>query len=196
MILPIVQPLSFNITNFSDPEIASRIQCTGIAKIENGNIVLNPLINNGVERAIYGQPLRLKNPSNGNTPLAFDYQTPPNFSGFSLGLYGGTLDNIVAVEFDTYINEYDQPMHRVGINNNSVASLEYKKFHIESNIGKMGTSSGFTPNDSLSHQIDLREILPKWVTVEFSGATRSSKEENVIHSWEFSTNLDLNINDN
>ncbi|RZB60702.1 hypothetical protein D0Y65_043456 [Glycine soja] len=130
MILPIVQPLSFSITNFSDPEIASRIQCTGIAKIENGNIVLNPLINNGVERAIYGQPLRLKNSSNGNTP--------PNFSGFSLGLYGGTLDNIVAVEFDTYINEYDQPMHRVGINNNSVASLEYKKFRIESNIGKMG----------------------------------------------------------
>ncbi|KAH1206191.1 Lectin [Glycine max] len=112
MILPIVQPLSFNITNFSDPEIAS---------LDERN------------KINYGDGLTLY-----KTPLAFDYQTPPNFSGFSLGLYGGTLDNIVAVEFDTYINEYDQPMHRVGINNNSVASLEYKKFHIESNIGKMG----------------------------------------------------------
>ncbi|KAG4401680.1 hypothetical protein GLYMA_02G042900v4 [Glycine max] len=242
MILRIVQPLSFNITNFSNPESASRIQYTGVAKIENGSIVLNPLINNGVGRAIYGQPLRLKNSSKGNVtdfstrfsftidarnktnygdglafymaPLAFDYQTPPNSSdGFRLGLYGGSQDNIVAVEFDTCVNEFDPPMQHVGINNNSVASLEYKKFDIESNIGKMGhalitynasakllavswffegTSSGFTPNDSLSHQIDLMEILPKWVTVGFSGATGSSKEENVIHSWEFSPNLDLN----
>ncbi|KAL2583834.1 hypothetical protein GLYMA_14G100700v4 [Glycine max] len=241
MILPIVQPLSFNITNFSDPESASLIKNEGIAKIENGTIVLNSLINSGVGRAIYSEPLSLKNDSNGNVtdfstrfsftikvlnktnygdgfafyiaPLAFDYQIPPNSSGFLLGLYGDTQNNLVAVEFDTYVNEFDPPMKHVGINNNSVASLDYKKFDIDSNIGKMGhtlitynasakllavswlfdgTSSGFTPNNSLSHQIDLGEILPKWVTVGFSGATGSSKEENVIHSWEFSPNLDLN----
>ena len=108
MILPIVQPLSFNITNFSDPESASLIKNEGIAKIENGTIVLNSLINSGVGRAIYSEPLSLKNDSNGNVtdfstrfsftikvlnktnygdgfafyiaPLAFDYQIPPNFN--------------------------------------------------------------------------------------------------------------------
>lgn len=48
MILPIVQPLYFNITNFNDTESASLIGYAGIAKTENGTLVLNPLINNGV----------------------------------------------------------------------------------------------------------------------------------------------------
>ena len=66
IILPIVQPLSFNIPNFNDTESANLIGTAGVAKIENGTIVLNPLIENGVGRAIYGQPLHLKNSSNGN----------------------------------------------------------------------------------------------------------------------------------
>ncbi|KHN04259.1 L-type lectin-domain containing receptor kinase IX.1 [Glycine soja] len=66
MILPIVQPLYFNITSFNDTESASLIGYAGIAKTENGTLVLNPLINNGVGRAIYGKPLRLKNSSNGH----------------------------------------------------------------------------------------------------------------------------------
>ncbi|KAL2317962.1 hypothetical protein Fmac_031838 [Flemingia macrophylla] len=235
LILPKIQPLSFKITNFNDTESASFVGYTGVTKIENGTLVLNPLISNSVGRAIYSQPLRLKNSSNGNltdfstrfsftidatsntnygdgfafyvAPLA--YPIPPNSGGGSLGLYGDT-QNIVAVEFDTYVNDYDPPMTHVGINNSSQVSLATSLFDIGSNIGNMvyalitynssakllavswffdGNGSGFTPNASLSHQIDLGELLPEWVTFGFSGATGVSNEENVIRSWEFASSL-------
>ncbi|ESW33066.1 hypothetical protein PHAVU_001G040400 [Phaseolus vulgaris] len=241
-ILPInlVQPFSFSITNFNDTESASIVGYAGVAKIENGSVVLNPLIGNGVGRAIYGQPLRLKNSSNGHVsdfstrfsftidvpsgvkygdgfafylaPIAYQIPTTTD-DGSLLGLYDDTQNNILAVEFDTYVNDLDPPMQHVGINNNSVASLNSTKFDIESNTGKMGhalitynasakllavswlfdgTSSASSPSDYLSYNIDLWAILPEWVNVGFSGSTGSSTEKNVIHSWEFSSSLDIN----
>jgi len=241
-ILPInlAQPLSFTITNFNDTESASIVGYAGVALIENGAAVLNPLVKNGVGRAVYGQPLRIKNSSNGHVtnfstrfsftidvslgtiygdgfafylaPLAYQIPTTTSY-GSRLGLYDDTQNNIVAVEFDTFINELDPPMQHVGINNNSVASLNYTKFDIESNTGKMGhalitynasakllavswsfdgTGSSSTPTAYLSYKIDLWAILPEWVNVGFSGSTGSSTEKNVIHSWEFSSSLDIN----
>ncbi|XP_020233027.1 lectin beta-1 and beta-2 chains [Cajanus cajan] len=161
LVLPIVQPLSFNIANFNDTESASFVGYTGVTKIENGTLVLNSLVNDGVGRAIYAQPLHLKNSSNGNVthfstrfsftidvstksygdgfafyvaPLA--YPIPPDAGGGLLGLYGDT-QNIIAVEFDTYLNEYGPHMYHVGINNNSKVSLATSWFDIERNIGNM-----------------------------------------------------------
>ncbi|WVY91642.1 hypothetical protein V8G54_037156 [Vigna mungo] len=240
-ILPInlAQPLSFTIANFNDTKNASIVGYAGVAKVEDGSVVLNPIIENGKGRVIYGQPLRLKNSSDG---LATDFSTRFSFTidatvakygdGFAfflapllyqiptatsdgslLGLYDATQNNIIAVEFDTYINELDPPVQHVGINNNSVASLNYSKFDIESNLGNMvhalitynasaqllavswsfdGTKSSSTPSGYLSYKIDLWAVLPEWVNVGFSGSTGSSTEKNVIHTWEFSSNLDLN----
>ncbi|KAG4953739.1 hypothetical protein JHK87_039333 [Glycine soja] len=180
-----------------------------------------------LDRAIYGKPLRLKNSSNGHVtdfstwfsftidvstrtnygdgfaffvaPLA--YQIPPNSGGGSLGQCDDSKpqNNIIVVEFDTFVNNFDPTMQHVGINNNSLVSLNYSRFDIESNIGKMGhalitynasskllvaswffegTTSGFMPKTSVSYQIDLGEILPEWVTVGFFGATGLSNEEN------------------
>ncbi|KAK7377108.1 hypothetical protein VNO80_02528 [Phaseolus coccineus] len=235
--ITIAQPLSFNITNFNDTESASLVGYAGVAKSVNRTIVLNPLIDNGIGRAIYGLPVRFKNSSNGHVtdfstrfsftinvstktnygdgfafyvaPLA--YPIPTDSGGGSLGLYGANQNNIIAVEFDTFPNTNSDPqMKHVGINNNSAVSLNSSFFDIDSNIGNMGhvlitynasakllavswffegTSSGFVPNTSLSYQIDLGEILPEWVTVGFSGATGASNEENVIHSWEFTSTL-------
>jgi len=236
----IAQLLSFNITNFNDTQSASLVGYSGAAKSENGTIVLNPLIDNGndngIGRAIYGFPLRFKNSSNGHvtdfsTRFSFTidvstktnygdgfafyvaplgYLIPADSGGRGLGIYGASQKNIIAVEFDTFPNDFEPQMRHVGINNNSVVSLNYSSFDIDSNIGKMGhvlitynasaqllavswffegTSSGFMPNSSLSHHIDLGEILPEWVTVGFSGATGGSTEENVIHSWEFTSTL-------
>ncbi|KAL9330773.1 hypothetical protein ACSQ67_000383 [Phaseolus vulgaris] len=239
LILPrtIAQPFSFSITNFDDTENAGLIGYAGVAKILNGSIQLNSLIYSGIGRAIYGQPLHLKNSSNGkltdfSTRFSFTIQSPdtiygdgfgfyvaplsyqiPNtmIPGYALGLYDENIP-ILAVEFDTFINDFDPPMQHVGINNGSVVSLNYTKFDIESNKGNMGhalitynasakllavswffdgTSSASTPNAYLSYQIDLAELLPEWVAIGFSGATGSSIEENVIHSWEFSSSLDL-----
>ncbi|QCD99196.1 L-type lectin-domain containing receptor kinase IX.1-like [Vigna unguiculata] len=240
-ILPInlAQPLSFTITNFNDTKNASIVGYAGVAKVEDGSVVLNPIIENGDGRVIYGQPLRLKNSSDGlvtdfSTRFSFTidatvakygdgfafflaplaYQIPTATSdGSLLGLYDATQSNIIAVEFDTYINELDPPVQHVGINNNSVVSLNYTKFDIENNLGKMGhalitydasaqllavswsfdgTSSSSTPTGYLSYKIDLWPILPEWVNVGFSGSTGSSTEKNVIYTWEFSSNLDLN----
>jgi len=236
----IAQLLSFNITNFNDTQSASLVGYSGAAKSENGTIVLNPLTDNGndngIGRAIYGFPLRFKNSSNGHvtdfsTRFSFTidvstktnygdgfafyvaplgYLIPADSGGRGLGIYGASQKNIIAVEFDTFPNDFEPQMRHVGINNNSVVSLNYSSFDIDSNIGKMGhvlitynasaqllavswffegTSSGFMPNSSLSHHIDLGEILPEWVTVGFSGATGGSTEENVIHSWEFTSTL-------
>ncbi|KAK7377106.1 hypothetical protein VNO80_02526 [Phaseolus coccineus] len=210
----------------------------GVAKIENGSILLNSLIYSGIGRAVYGQPLHLKNSSNGkitdfSTRFSFTIQSPytiygdgfgfyvaplsyqiPNTmmpAGYGLGLYDENIP-ILAVEFDTFINDFDPPVQHVGINNGSVVSLNYTKFDIESNRGNMGhalitynasaellavswffdeTSSASTPDAYLSYQIDLAELLPEWVAIGFSGATGSSIEENVIHSWEFNSSLDL-----
>ncbi|KOM48805.1 hypothetical protein LR48_Vigan07g250900 [Vigna angularis] len=239
LVLPITvaQPLSFNVTNFNDTQTASLVGYAGVAKSENRSIVLNSLTDNGIGRAIYGLPLRFKNSSNRHVtdfstrfsftidvssktdygdgfaffvaPLA--YPIPSDSGGGGLGLYGANQDSIIAVEFDTFPNaNVDPQMRHVGINNNSLVSLNSSFFDIESNIGNMGhalitynssakflavswffegTSSGFMPNTSLSYQIDLGEILPEWVTVGFSGATGASNEENVIHSWEFTSTL-------
>ncbi|KAK7383343.1 hypothetical protein VNO78_29020 [Psophocarpus tetragonolobus] len=201
-------------------------------------MLLNPPINNGVGRAIYGQPLHFKNTSNGHVtdfstrfsftidvsdrsnygdgfafyvaPLAY---IPHDSGGGRLGIYSDIVQNstnIVAVEFDTFVNDFDPKIYHVGINNNSVESLSYTGFDIDRNIGNLGhalitynasakflvvswffegTSSGFMPNTSVSHQIDLGELLPEWVTVGFSGATGLSNEKNVIHSWEFMSTM-------
>jgi len=128
ILLPIVQPLSFNITNFSNTESASPIEYAGVAKTENGTVVLNPLINGGVGRAICVQPLRLKKSSNEDVtdfstrfsfsinapnktnyadgfafyvaPLALAYQIPPSSGGLRLGLYDDSKpqNSFVAVE--------------------------------------------------------------------------------------------------
>ncbi|KAG2390174.1 hypothetical protein LR48_Vigan07g251100 [Vigna angularis] len=241
LILPIVivQPFSFSITNFEDSESAALVGYAGVAKIENGSILLNTLTYSGVGRAIYGQPLHLKNSSNErvtdfSTRFSFTIQSPNSLygdgfafyvaplsyqipktdkTGYGLGLYGENIP-IVAVEFDTFINDLDPPIQHVGINNGSVVSLNYTKFDIENNKGNMGhalitynasakllavswffdiNSSSSTPNAYLSHQMDLAELLPEWVALGFSGSTGSSIEENVIHYWEFSSSLDLTI---
>lgn len=42
----------------------------------------------------------------------------------------------------------------------------------------------------LSHRVDLREVLPEWVTIGFSAATGTAPEWHVINSWEFKAHLD------
>ena len=45
-------------------------------------------------------------------------------------------------------------------------------------------------NSSLSYIVDLKTILPEWVSVGFSGATGLVTELHTILSWSFSSTLD------
>lgn len=99
----------------------------------------------------------------------------------------------------------------VGINNNSIASAVAAPWNASLHSGdtgdayiiydaatknlsafwNYGLSSNFTGNSSLSYQIDLREVLPEWVSIGFSAATGRYLEQNVLKSWEFSSSLDI-----
>ncbi|PQQ21002.1 L-type lectin-domain containing receptor kinase IX.1-like [Prunus yedoensis var. nudiflora] len=143
------------------------------------------------------------------------YPIPPNSAGAYLGLLNSTTsfeashNQIVMVEFDTYSNEWDPPGPHVGININTISSVVSASWDARGNSGKMAhvqiTYSATTKNltvvwtyekntnvaiSSLSYRIDLRKVLPEWVTIGFSTANGFSGERNAICTWDFSSNSD------
>ncbi|KAK7818565.1 l-type lectin-domain containing receptor kinase ix.1 [Quercus suber] len=147
------------------------------------------------------------------------FEIPPNSVGGFLGLYNTTnsdssKNQLVHVEFDSFANpEWDPTFTHVGINNNSISSAVdttwNASFHsgdtadvwITYNASTRNLSVSWTyqrtsntqENTSLSYQIDLRKVLPEWVTVGFSAATGYYGERHTLLSWEFSSSLDINV---
>ncbi|PIM99910.1 Serine/threonine protein kinase [Handroanthus impetiginosus] len=148
-------------------------------------------------------------------PIGF--QIPPNSVGGFLGLFNtSTTDSnksqIVSVEFDSFANpEWDPPYEHVGINKNSIKSSATIPWNFTLHSGETADAwivynsttknlSVFwsyrnTPNSSLSYQIDLKEVLPQWVTVGISAATGINVERQRLESWEFNSSLDINEGD-
>ncbi|KAK7317695.1 hypothetical protein RJT34_02134 [Clitoria ternatea] len=141
----------------------------------------------------------------------FQSKIPKHSYGGYLGLFTpktalrNTKSNrIVAVEFDTHPNEWDPPFAHVGIDVNSIASVVAVKW--ENHLGLITVSAtvnyeaigrnlivtvsnnGLTTK--LSHVIDLRTVLPEWVSVGFSGSTGQLIEVHKILSWTFSSSFD------
>ncbi|KAL5705503.1 non-specific serine/threonine protein kinase [Ranunculus cassubicifolius] len=137
---------------------------------------------------------------------------PPDSGGNCLGLYRqssrfNSSDNpVVAVEFDTFPNEWDPRRDHVGINVNSIRSVatwntSSLKNGSTANVWVIYNSTTqnfsvyltfaqnpiFNGNSILSYTLDLKRILPEWITVGFSGATGSSFEVHNILSWEFNS---------
>ncbi|KAM1088536.1 hypothetical protein ACFX19_016639 [Malus domestica] len=147
------------------------------------------------------------------------FQIPPNSAGGNLGLFNSSTNllasknQIVTVEFDSFPNEWDPTGPHVGINVNTISSIVSTSWDFSSNGRKVAnawitynaTTNNLSvfwtykenPNPafidstfSLSHSIDLREVLPEWVTIGFSAATGRAPEQHVISSWEFNSHLD------
>ncbi|PPD95214.1 hypothetical protein GOBAR_DD07753 [Gossypium barbadense] len=144
-------------------------------------------------------------------PAGFDI--PPNSAGGFLGLFNTTTSDssrnqIVLVEFDTYSNsEWDPPVQHIGINTNSIASAKYTPWNFSLYDGKTAdawisynataqilsvtlnykNTSISKNNFTLSHHVDLKEILPEWVKVGISAATSHKSERHRLLSWEFSS---------
>jgi hypothetical protein len=135
-------------------------------------------------------------------------------SGGFLGLFDSatafnmSLNQIVAVEFDTYKNAWDPSDDHVGINVNSIASaadVTWKSSIRNGSTGNAWVSYNsttknisvfltyaanpvFSRNYSLSYVVDLRNVLPEWVSVGFSAATgQGTKELHIISSWSFNS---------
>lgn len=116
-------------------------------------------------------------------------------------------NQIVAVEFDTFQNELDHTVAHVGIYVNSSSSVTMVKWGIDNVVNfltpvvatvsyealthqlNVDVSSLNGTKISLSHEIDLREVLPDGVSVGFSGVTGRMVETLEILSWTFSSNL-------
>ncbi|KAM0010102.1 putative protein kinase RLK-Pelle-L-LEC family [Helianthus debilis subsp. tardiflorus] len=140
------------------------------------------------------------------------FQIPPNSGGQYLGLFNATTyispqNQIIIVEFDSVGNQdFDPPNGHVGININSVRSAKFAAWNASLHSGDPGNAfvsyNATTQMLSLSlrygaennvtnvlHEVDLREILPEWVTIGFSGTVGLWKEKHTLRSWEFSSSL-------
>ncbi|KAL2957292.1 hypothetical protein AAZX31_18G137700 [Glycine max] len=121
----------------------------------------------------------------------FDSVLPNNSAGGYLGLFSNESafntkkNQLVAVEFDSFKNEWDPSSDHVGINVNSIQSVTNVTW-------KSSIKNGSVANAwiCLWYVIDLRDVLPEFVRIGFSAATGSWIEIHNILSWSFSSSLD------
>ncbi|KAK4562238.1 hypothetical protein RGQ29_004913 [Quercus rubra] len=138
----------------------------------------------------------------------------PNGSKFSKTDSGSNM-----VEFDIYSNNpLEPPGEHVGIDINSmisVANVSWTSW--SSNITVLeGVSTevwisynsrshnlsvvftdfkyNVTVNQSLSYIVDLRKVLPEWVTFGFSATTGTYAAIHTLKSWDFSSSLEIDNN--
>ncbi|KAL4365611.1 hypothetical protein HN51_026058 [Arachis hypogaea] len=140
-----------------------------------------------------------------------DTTIPPNSGGKFLGLFDGpgiTTDTIVAVEFDTYVNRdiEDPDFIHIGIDINSIKSSVTNRWIVQSGVVATAKISYNSVSKTLSvicsypnaapvtltHNVDLNNVLPEWVRVGFSGSTGQYAQANDILSWSFRSTLTTN----
>ncbi|KAL9276236.1 hypothetical protein ACSQ67_026220 [Phaseolus vulgaris] len=118
----------------------------------------------------------------------------------------GASNKVVAVEFDTYPNENvgDPRYEHIGIDVNSIRSKATARWEWQNgktasarisynSASKKLTVATFYPGIkalTLSHDVDLRTVLPEWVRVGFSASTGEQKQRNTILSWSFKSSLE------
>ncbi|KAK7839404.1 l-type lectin-domain containing receptor kinase ix.1 [Quercus suber] len=149
----------------------------------------------------------------------FDSKIPDNSFGGYLGLFSnetainGTQNQIVAVEFDTYPNEWDTASApHVGIDINSIVSNVSRTLPQSINITNGSTTYVWVSYDSASQKLSVfltfatktayswnsfnlscivdLTILPEWISVGFSATTGWASELHTILSWSFSSTLE------
>ncbi|KAL9327371.1 hypothetical protein ACSQ67_008016 [Phaseolus vulgaris] len=146
----------------------------------------------------------------------FDSSIPNNSAGGFLGLFSpdsafDTKKNqLVAVEFDSFKNEWDPSSDHVGINVNSIQSVANVSWRSSIKNGSVAnawvwynsTSKNlsvfltyaenptFNGSSSVSYVIDFRDVLPEFVRIGFSAATGTWVEIHNILLWSFSSTLD------
>ncbi|CAL5438414.1 unnamed protein product [Camellia sinensis] len=161
----------------------------------------------------------ISSPITGGDGLAFflvpnGSHIPPNTEGGGLGLGHSLASNnqttnstgppFVAVEFDTFVNQWDSDTGaHIGIDINSVSSVATLPASIHagkkvdswiSYDAKLNNLSvlfkGYKAElDGIYYIINLRKYLPEWVTFGFSATTGASTEIHSICSWYFNSSL-------
>ncbi|XP_072986499.1 L-type lectin-domain containing receptor kinase IX.1-like [Typha latifolia] len=140
--------------------------------------------------------------------------------GGNLGLFNDSskldpsANHLVAVEFDTFWNEWDHSESHIGIDINSINSTVYEEMDYSLIDGRRATawigynastkvlgvflsyenSLTFNGSFGLSCNVDLKKLLPNKVAIGFSAATGSVIELHQILSWNFNSTLVLKKN--
>ncbi|GLJ13217.1 hypothetical protein SUGI_0207900 [Cryptomeria japonica] len=231
MIVADARAVSFSFSSFT-PNM-DEMNYLGDAFTSRGAIqltrnLINEPLNSSVGRAVYNQPVRLASTFTTHFKFLITNATDGSFgdglaffiaaagarlnltsTGGWLGLTdwatdGNSSNQIVAVEFDTFQNEWDPPSDHIGFDVNSIRSVVNKTLPGQSALrrgGKIdawvdyhaGHLSVFLSSDGLRNEtadlyydIDLRDFLPEWVTVGFAASTGDSTEIHNLLSWEFS----------
>lgn len=150
-------------------------------------------------------------------PLGFHPPDVQEGSGIGLVSVNQTLNStsnpFVAVEFDTFSNTWDPPGDHVGVNINSMESVESQTWYSSILSAQMNEAwitynyrnndlwvvyTGFVGNKTERQKfnvvVDLREYLPEWVIFGFSAATGDNFEIHAIHSWDFWSDLPVHEN--
>ncbi|KAJ1378289.1 Legume lectin, alpha chain, conserved site [Sesbania bispinosa] len=138
--------------------------------------------------------------------------TQPQQPGGLLGLFKDKSfdksNQVVAVEFDTFFNkEWDPQGRHIGIDVNSINSVKTTAFSLANGevanafisyeaSTKFLTASFVYPSRQASYivssVVDLKDAVPEFVRVGFSGSTGLSEgfaESHDILSWSFESNL-------
>ncbi|XP_022749126.1 L-type lectin-domain containing receptor kinase IX.1-like [Durio zibethinus] len=155
-------------------------------------------------------------PPNGGDGITFliapNGSTIPDYSwGGCLALIDNCSDfntsGLVAVEFDTYQNDWDPNDNHIGININSIRSAANITWNTSIKNGSKAhawitydsrtrnlsvfltylENPIFYGNSSLSYEVNLSKVLPEWVAVGFSSSTGYRTEIHNILSWEFNS---------
>ncbi|RWR79504.1 Protein kinase domain-containing protein [Cinnamomum micranthum f. kanehirae] len=142
-----------------------------------------------------------------------DFQLPPNSAAGYLGLCNSSTCSIttstgrfIAIEFDSWQNEWDPPTQHMGVCINSLSSAAYVKWnsslHVREvadarihydgktkNLTVLLTYENYHRSYNLSYVVDLMRFLPERVMVGFTAATGRTTGLYTIHSWEFNSTL-------
>ena len=163
------------------------------------------------------------NKSAGGSGITF-YLAEPNFPlpvpvrGGGIGLVspGQLADSnytnehpFVAVEFDTFGNDWDPPYDHVGIDVKDIrtayttqwfssrdergydAVITYNSASNNLSVTFTGYKDNITKiNQHLSSQVNMKDVLPEWVEFGFTSATGFFYEYHTLFSWSFSSTLD------
>ncbi|KAK7272819.1 hypothetical protein RIF29_13859 [Crotalaria pallida] len=123
---------------------------------------------------------------------------PEGRNGGYYGLFNDTSCSssyhIVVVEFDTHgspDNSWDPAYQHIGINVNCLKSEKLTRWDAR----YYGEVAEVEISYIVSGEVDLKAILPEWVTVGFTGTLASTyRETHDVLNWEFASTLDTNNN--
>ncbi|XP_028802877.1 agglutinin-2-like [Neltuma alba] len=164
--------------------------------------------------AFFMAPLDSAIPNNSTGGLLGLYNPEPAMEDNSNNSSSSKLPEFVAVEFDSFANEWDPnpftEFPHVGINVNSVTSattvgwpsnyfepdgaivkgcVRYDSAEKELLVMVSYPGGNNVNADCISHGIDLRSVLPERVVIGFSGSTGDLVEASGILFWSFKSSF-------